>query len=71
MKGVNAHFDHVCWRGVVNLAGYKVQDLLVWWHGFACQCGGMVVFEIGMMVLLPWVMGLLINVVVWLSTRSE
>ena len=40
-------------------------------NGFACRCGGVVLFKIGVMGLLSWVMGLLIGVVAWLSARSE
>ena len=38
-------------------------------NGFACRCGGVIVVEIDVMGFLPWVMGLLIGVVAWLSVR--
>ena len=51
---------YVCWLGGFATMG----------NGFTGRCGGMVVSEIGVVGLLPWVMGLLINVVAWLLGRS-
>ena len=40
-------------------------------NGFACRCGGVIVVEIDVMGFLPWVMGLLIGAVAWLSVRLK
>ena len=40
-------------------------------NGFACMCGGVIVVKIDVMGFLPWVMGLLIGAVAWLSVRLK